>query len=210
MRDKENVLKSNIKELLLIFTRNPELGKIKTRLAKGVGDQSALEIYKFLLNHTAEVTKRLEVAKEVWYSEDIWKKDIWDNEVFTKKMQQGESLGERMQHAFKEGFENGFEKIIVIGSDLYDLKTEDLLEAFEKLDISNYIIGPAQDGGYYLLGMKKPLYKVFKNKSWGTPTVFSETMEGLKGEEVILLETRNDIDTLEDLKEFEGLKHLLN
>jgi rSAM/selenodomain-associated transferase 1 len=203
-------LKSNKKDLLLIFTRNPELGKIKTRLAKGVGDQSALEIYKFLLNHTAGVTENLEVAKEVWYSEDIWKEDIWNNDVFTKKMQQGDSLGERMQHAFEEGFENGFEKIIIIGSDLYDLKTEDLLDAFKKLGNSNYVIGPAQDGGYYLLGMKKPFYKVFKNKSWGTPTVFSETMEDLEGKEVILLETRNDIDTLEDMKEFEDLQHLLN
>ncbi len=198
------------KSLLIIFTRNPELGKIKTRLAKGVGDQSALEIYKFLLKHTFEVTNKLEISKEVWYSEDIWKEDIWDNDVYTKKMQQGDSLGERMQHAFEEGFKNGFEKIVIIGSDLYDLKTEDLLEAFNELDISNYVIGPAQDGGYYLLGMKKPFYKVFKNKSWGTPTVFSQTMEDLKDKEVILLETRNDIDTLEDLKEFEGLQHLLN
>lgn len=202
-------MKNIKKDLLLIFTRNPEFGKTKTRLAKGVGDQSALKIYKFLLNHTAEVTTNLEVAKEVWYSEDIWEEDSWDNDVFAKKLQQGESLGERMQYAFEEGFKNGFEKIIIIGSDLYDLKTEDLLEAFRKLDNSNYVIGPAKDGGYYLFGMKKPFYKIFKNKSWGTSIVFSQTMEDLKDKEVILLETRNDIDTLEDLKEFEDLQHLL-
>lgn len=194
----------------MIFTRNPEFGKVKTRIAKEVGDQSALDIYKFLLQHTFSVTKDLEVSKEVYYSEGIPRDDIWDSAFFGKKLQQGEELGTRMENAFKDGFERGFNKIVVIGSDLYDLNKEDLENAFENLDSSDYVVGPAQDGGYYLFGMKNPDYKVFRNKKWGTETVFRETLEDLKNKKVFLLETRNDVDTLEDLKEFEALQHLLN
>lgn len=197
------------KNLLLIFTRNPELGKVKTRLAKDVGDQKALDIYKFLLDHTVLVTKNLPLAKEVYYSEEIHQNDIWDASFYQKKKQEGEDLGDRMKNAFEEGFKNGYSNIIIIGSDMYDISSEDINKAFEKLNDYDFVVGPAEDGGYYLLGMKKPSYKVFKNKSWGTPTVFSQTMEDLKDEKVILLETRNDIDILEDLKEFEGLQHLL-
>ena len=107
------------KNLLLIFTRNPELGKCKTRLAKTIGDEKALEIYKFLLNHTVTITKALKVVKQVYYSETIWENDIWDNEIYQKKIQNGSDLGIRMKNAFKNGFDDGFEKIIVIGSDMY-------------------------------------------------------------------------------------------
>ena len=88
------------KKALIIFTRNPELGKVKTRLAKSVGDESALEIYKFLLKHTVAITKNLNVDKYVFYSENIHRDDIWDPEIFRKKLQTGTDLGEKMQNAF--------------------------------------------------------------------------------------------------------------
>jgi len=99
----------NSKNLLLIFTRNPELGKCKTRLAAKVGDDAALEIYKFLLNHTAGITKNLYATKAVYYSEEIWENDIWDPTVFDKKLQEGADLGERMANAFKDGFEKALD-----------------------------------------------------------------------------------------------------
>jgi glycosyltransferase A (GT-A) superfamily protein (DUF2064 family) len=114
--------------LLLIFTRNPELGKCKTRLAKTVGDESALKIYKFLLDHTVSITKQLDVDKAVYYSVKVRENDIWDETIYTKYQQEGEDLGIRMQHAFEQGFKDGYKNIIIIGSDMYDMSQEDLEE----------------------------------------------------------------------------------
>ncbi|ADV48263.1 Protein of unknown function DUF2064 [Cellulophaga algicola DSM 14237] len=195
--------------LLLIFTRNPELGKCKTRLAASVGDQKALEIYKFLLNHTAEITQNLKVKKHVYYSETIWKSDIWNNETYEKRLQEGISLGLRMENAFKAGFKQGYKKIIVIGSDMYDLSQADLENAFNLLDSSDFVVGPAEDGGYYLLGMKTVEHSVFTDKAWGTPTVLKDTLKNLEHKKVTLLETRNDVDILEDINEHPAFNALL-
>ena len=104
----------NSTNLLLIFTRNPELGKCKTRLAATVGDQAALDIYNFLLQHTAKVTSQLSCDKAVYYSEEIWQDDVWDANTYEKKLQEGSDLGEKMINAFKEGFAAGYKNIIVI------------------------------------------------------------------------------------------------
>ncbi|CAN5307021.1 TIGR04282 family arsenosugar biosynthesis glycosyltransferase [soil metagenome] len=188
------------KSLLIIFTRNPELGKVKTRLAKGVGDQAALDIYKFLLNHTYAITRNLEVDKEVFYSENLPENDIWDPSIFNKELQQGEDLGQKMQHAFQLGFENGYKKLIIIGSDMYDLSSEDIYKAFRSLDTSDFVIGPAEDGGYFLLGMTRLHPQIFQNKAWGTSTVLENTLEDLKNENFTLLDERNDVDHFEDIE----------
>ena len=189
----------NDKNLLLIFTRNPEPGKVKKRLAASIGDEPALEIYKFLLKHTLEITKDLPADKEVYYSEKIEKEDLWD-ENYSKKLQKGEDLGERMKNAFQNGFESGYRNIIIIGSDLYDLQKNDLEKAFSALEISDYVIGPAIDGGYYLLGMKSLNLKLFKNKSWSTASVFEDTIKDINSKNITILEKRNDIDVFEDIK----------
>lgn len=193
-------------DLLIVFTRNPELGKVKTRLAKDVGDESALEIYKFLLEHTALVTKDLDVQKEVWFSEGIDEDQLWDSSVYSKRLQQGKDLGARMQHAFETGFDNGFRNIIIIGSDMYDLETSDLENAFSILKNKEYVIGPASDGGYYLLGMRNPEPKIFQNKQWGTSSVLRETLNDLKGKNIALTDLRNDVDLYEDIKDHEDFQ----
>lgn len=200
------------KNLLLILTRNPELGKCKTRLAHKVGDKTALDIYKFLLDHTVSFTKDLEVTKWVYYSDKIWKDDIWDPKTYHKKLQKGKDLGERMYNAFKEGFEAGFENIIVIGSDMYHLDQHDLENAFSKFNNHEYVVGPAEDGGYYLLGMKALKETLFLNKEWGTDSVLTDTLKDIKSEEVALLDEKNDIDHYEDIKDIKAfepfLKHI--
>ena len=188
------------KDLLLIFTRNPELGKCKTRLAATIGDVAALEIYRFLLQHTAKITEHLPMAKHVYYSENIWENDVWDDTIYAKKLQQGTDLGIRMANAFLEGLEGGFEKICIIGSDNYDLTQQDIEQAYSALDDNDYVIGPALDGGYYLLGLKKWAPRLFKNKEWGTANVLEATLNDLKSEKVYLLSAKNDIDTFEDIK----------
>ncbi|MBA4744893.1 MAG: TIGR04282 family arsenosugar biosynthesis glycosyltransferase [Muricauda sp.] len=200
------------KNLLLILTRNPELGKCKTRLAAKVGDKTALDIYNFLLDKTVSFTKDLKVEKWVYYSEEVWENDIWDNKVYQKKLQKGKDLGERMMNAFKEGFQAGFENIIVIGSDMFHLNQSDLEEAFSKFKDHNYVVGPAEDGGYYLLGMKSLREELFQNKTWGTNTVLSDTLSDLKLEKIALLDEKNDVDYYEDIKDIKAfepfLKHI--
>ncbi len=199
----------NAKNLLMIFTRNPELGKCKTRLAATIGYQNALDIYTFLLNHTAALTKDVNAAKQVWYSDEIWENDIWDRDTFDKKLQQGDDLGIRMAHAFQEGFAAGFERIIVIGSDMYDLTTTDIDQAFAFLESKDVVIGPADDGGYYLLGMTAFNGALFQNKSWGTETVLRDTLDDLNQKNIHLLATRNDVDIYEDIKDIEAFQPFL-
>ena len=201
--------KSKLTNLLVIFTRNPELGKVKTRLAKEVGDQPALDIYKFLLKHTVSITKNLGVTVEVHYSEEIQFKDIWDEAIYIKKQQIEGGLGEKMEEAFLSGFKNGYKNIIVIGSDLYDLNQEELEGAFKALETFEYVLGPAEDGGYYLLGMNTFNPYLFKNKAWGNDTVLRDTLIDLKDQQIQLLDERNDVDVYEDIKDHKDFQQFL-
>ncbi len=198
------------KNLLLIFTRNPELGKVKTRLAKTIGAEKALAIYKFLLAHTKKVTENIACDKAVYYSVKVRENDLWNGEIYQKKQQLGEDLGIRMQHAFLDAFAAGYEKVIIIGSDLIDLSEDIIEKAFLQLTSNDVVIGPAEDGGYYLLGMKSVHPNVFKNKIWGTSTVREETLNDLKDKKVHLLNELNDADVLDDIKEHPAFQHFLN
>ena len=194
------------KKALIVFTRNPELGKCKTRLAATIGDQSALDVYRFLLDHTVKITAPLRADVYVYYSEKIKEIDIWDTTVFRKKQQQGHDLGAKMQNAFTEVFKMGYQKAIIIGSDMYDITTQDLEAAFSTLEDNNFVIGPAQDGGYYLLGMKHLKPPLFKNKKWGTNTVLGDTLKDLELENLAILAEKNDVDYYEDIKDIAVFK----
>lgn len=192
--------KSNSENLLLIFTRNPELGKAKTRLAKIVGDKTALEIYKFLLDKTKEVTSKVTSDKAVYYSVKIRENDIWDANSYQKHQQVGEDLGIRMLNAFKNSFDAGYKKVMIIGSDLYDITSENIENAFDQLNSNDVVLGPAEDGGYYLLGMNALQENIFKNKDWGTASVRKDTLADLQDKAVFLLPTLNDVDVFEDIE----------
>ena len=189
------------KNLIIVFVRTPELGKVKTRLAKSIGDVSALTIYKLLLKHTATVLHDLSFDKVVYYSEKVEENDFWEARLFEKKRQKGADLGKRMQHAFETAFEKGYQKVLIIGSDLFDLKSIHITTAFEALENHDLTIGPSLDGGYYLLGMKELYPAVFKNKKWGTDSILENTLKDLQQQNVKLLEALNDIDTFEDLQQ---------
>lgn len=198
------------KNLLLLFTRNPELGKVKSRLAKDIGEEKALNIYKELLLHTKKISENLLVDKWVFYSEEIAKNDIWDSNNFEKKLQHGKDLGARMKHAFEEGFESWYEKIIIIGSDIIDLQQKHIERAFESLESHETVIGPSYDGGYYLLGMKKLIPELFLNKKWGTDSVLKQTIKDLKSHTpTYFLENLNDLDVISDIKPDSYLRKLI-
>ncbi|WP_411766553.1 TIGR04282 family arsenosugar biosynthesis glycosyltransferase [Winogradskyella sp. A3E31] len=201
-------MKNKHQDLIIVFTRNPELGKVKTRLAKGIGDVAALDVYKKLLTHTEETILPINADKAIYYSVKVRDNDIWNNEAYLKYQQTGEDLGIRMLNAFKSAFKSGYKKVIIVGSDLYDLRATHLEKAFSALDQNDYVIGPAKDGGYYLLGMTQLTGSVFKDKDWGTSTVCQNTLNDLEGNKVHILETLNDIDFAEDLKPYEDFKYV--
>ena len=186
---------------LIIFVRNPEKGKVKTRLAKDIGEDQALSVYHKLLNYTKEITKRLNCEKAVYYSDYVDDNDLWDNMIYDKHLQQGQNLGERMQDALSRAFAEGKERVVIIGSDCMELESYMIKEAFAVLDSNDVVIGPARDGGYYLLGMKKFLPTLFEGKPWSSENLLMDTILDLKKMDAnyYLLKTLNDIDTIDDL-----------
>lgn len=190
-----------MKSIVLVFAKAPISGTVKTRLAFVIGNKKALWIYKKLLYKTDSELKKLSQDVVVFYHggpSTIFKKIFL---AFQKKSQLGEDLGERMKSAFQWGFDKGYEKILIIGTDLWDLSKPLLENAFKQLDSNDYVIGPASDGGYYLLGCKKFTKHLFTEKKWGSPEVYHQTMKELMGKSVAILDEKNDIDTLEDLEQ---------
>jgi uncharacterized protein len=195
------------RELLMIFAKNPEMGKVKTRLAKTIGDKNALMVYLKLLEHTHQVADKTNVDKAVFYSDKLEDFDLLDYYKFPKYLQTGTDLGERMEQAFEKSFKKGYKKIGIIGSDCYQLTAEILESAFIELNSCDVVIGPAEDGGYYFLGMNDPHPFLFKNKNWSQEDVMLDTILDCKKNNLAytLLETLTDIDTEKDLGELSGL-----
>ena len=186
---------------LIIFIRNPVLGKVKTRLAREIGEEQALKIYKHLLDHTRSITTMLPVDKFVFYEDFINQADAWKMPSYQKKMQSGDSLGMRMENAFADLFGMGYQQVMIIGSDCLELTSAHLLEAFDRLRQHEVVIGPALDGGYYLLGMTNLLPDIFRNKRWSTDQVFQDTLTDLQRLQIDykLFPVLSDIDTKSDL-----------
>jgi rSAM/selenodomain-associated transferase 1 len=172
-------------------------------LAATVGNRKALEVYGKLSLHTKSITENLKIDKIVFYSDTIDLMDLWPNASFLKALQEGDDLGEKMKNAFVRGFETGYTAICIIGTDCLELTGEIIDEAFDELETVDAVIGPASDGGYYLLGMKKPNVDVFNNKEWSTGTVLQETIDDFEELNLLYvkLEELNDVDTEDDLPE---------
>ncbi len=186
---------------LIIFVRNPILGKVKTRLAETLGAENAVKIYQKLLQHTHDITKDIVAEKYIFYADYISHDDLWENEIYHKEMQNGLNLGERMENAFELLFDKGYKEIAIIGSDCYDLAAEILLTAFEQLKNVDIVIGPAKDGGYYLLGMNIFIPQLFENKNWSNNNVLSETIRQIHSYNYSLyqLQMLNDVDEEKDI-----------
>lgn len=187
--------------LLIIFYRNPELGKVKTRLAKTIGEEKALAIYLKLSSHTRDSTEELAVAKVIYYSEFADTEDHWPNTSYQKKVQHGNDLGEKMHDAFVNAFADGYKSACIIGTDCLELTPSIIKNAFKQLKTHDAVIGPALDGGYYLLGMNKFHPEIFKEKSWSTASVCADTILDFKNLKLSFskLETLSDIDDENDL-----------
>lgn len=191
------------KNALLIFIRNPELGKVKTRLAEELGAAEALRIYEQLLEHTRKVALQVDVNRYLFYSNFIDRKDAWENNQFKKYRQPQGGLGDRMLKAFDQALTEN-DLAVIVGSDCPGLRPAILETAFEQLKQHDFVIGPAMDGGYYLLGMKELAPRLLLDMTWSTDQVFKETtrrIEELKASYYVL-PTLSDIDYAEDWEKY--------
>jgi rSAM/selenodomain-associated transferase 1 len=186
------------KEVVLVFEKNAILGQVKTRLASGMGEARALEIYRHLTQSTYSVLE--DVLAPVWtYFSDFIPETV--NPPIAKSfVQEGQDLGERMAHAFARSFELGMDKVVLIGTDCPTLQSQHLNQAFEALTDSDLVLGPATDGGYYLIGMTRRADYLFEGITWSTSQVLSDTMKVASqyGLTTTLLQELDDIDTQED------------
>lgn len=198
-----SMMDENMNKVLLIFIKNPEPGKVKTRLANSLGDQKALEIYHKLLKLTRTVTSNIDCSRQLWYSEYIDTDDEWDEARYDKRLQSGSDLGERMKQAFASAFKEGFGRAVIIGSDCAQLAPHHLRMAFKGLDDHDIVIGPSRDRGYYLLGMKRLHPRLFEDNEWGRSSVLEDTLSQAKELQLSVdkLPLLNDIDTEKDMIE---------
>ncbi|MFT7018501.1 MAG: rSAM/selenodomain-associated transferase 1 [Cyclobacteriaceae bacterium] len=176
---------------------------VKTRLAKDIGQDMAMEVYKELVSFTAEISDKVKnVDKAVYYSLYVEMWDFFNDEKYQKSIQQGNDLGQRMLNAFYDAFEEGYEKVVLIGSDTPDISKKLIIEAYAKLDDSDVVVGPAEDGGYYLIGMKDAHKELFEGMTYSHADVYQELMETAEDMslKVSTIQTLFDIDTVDDMK----------
>ncbi|NRB46227.1 MAG: glycosyltransferase [Saprospiraceae bacterium] len=188
---------------LIIFVRNPELGKVKTRLAQTLGDQRALDIYLALLQHTREIAERIDTDRLVFYSHFIDMEDDWSNTAFEKFLQISGDLGDKIHSGFEKAFEK-HSKVLIIGSDCASLTEAIVEEGFKALETHDFVLGPALDGGYYLLGMNQFSPSLFEDIPWSTDQVAALSLDKMKalGGSCHLLPTLSDIDYAEDWEKY--------
>ncbi len=193
--------------MLIIFVKYPEPGKVKTRLAKDIGKEEAAQIYSGMAKtviHT--VSKSRDYEMMIFFDPPERKSEVekWlqykDHNIFPQK---GKSLGEKMANAFIRAFSLGAEKTVIIGTDCVEISDEIISQAFDILHKVDVVLGPAEDGGYYLLGLKEPIFEIFNDIHWSTNVVLNQTLKKLagKGLKFKLLKTLRDIDTISDVND---------
>ncbi|HEX5624459.1 MAG TPA: TIGR04282 family arsenosugar biosynthesis glycosyltransferase [Saprospiraceae bacterium] len=188
---------------LIIFVKNPVLGRVKTRLAAEVGLEKALEVYFDLLHRARRCALEYPGEKRVYYSDWIPEHDFWETNTFQKNLQMGGDLGMRMSNAFDDVLMTAGPALL-IGSDCPYLTSELLLDAAHQLELQDCVLGPAKDGGYYLIGLRKPVSGIFEDITWSSGSVLQQTLSALQKAQASyhLLPTLEDIDTLADWNRF--------
>ncbi len=187
--------------LLIIFSKNPLAGFVKTRLAASIGAEEALRVYEELRAITERAAAGADCSRAVFYSDYIPEEDLFLDGGTGAHLQQGADLGERMHRAIVEGFRLGFRQVVLIGTDCPELSAFLIDRAFEALESHDAVIGPARDGGFYLVGLTRPVPELFLQRQWSHGEVLRDTLAILGGQqaETAILPALSDIDTIEDL-----------
>jgi rSAM/selenodomain-associated transferase 1 len=198
---------------LILFSKYPEKGAVKTRLAKDLGDIFTLELYKCFLADILENSKRVDAEIFIITTPPDNKKSgnyCW-GEGYICLTQEGSDIGSRMYNAFCEVCGQGYRKIVLIGGDIPELYSAYIDEAFQRLDEYDMVIGPCVDGGYYLIALRNDNidYKIFSGISWSTSLVLGQTFYNARQINMTcyFLPKLRDIDTADDLKHFYTRRH---
>lgn len=195
---------------LIIFTRYPEPGKTKTRLIPVLGPDGASALQRRMTERILGVVKQLaksrSVSIEVRYEgggEHLIQQWLGPNIIYSSQTEG--DLGQRMAVAFNEAFQTGMDKVVLVGTDCPGLTIRHLQNAFDALNASQVVLGPARDGGYYLIGLRKTITQLFTGISWGTPQVLEQTtrIADELGLSVALVDTLDDVDRPEDIPAWE-------
>ena len=185
---------------VIVFAKEPVKGQVKTRLGGEIGHDTAVDVYYQLLACTDGATKPFQ--RYIFYRGNAERIPFFRGAVAWVEQSEGD-LGQRMVAAFEHLFELGSEKVVIIGSDCPLLKADIIEQAFLSLDAHDFCLGPALDGGYYLLGMKERHPELFAGIPWSTDQVARLTMEKMGEGSYFLLPELRDLDRVEDLDAFE-------
>lgn len=194
-------------ERLIVFTRYPEPGKVKTRLIPALGPVGAAEFYRQMAEHTLAQAKQLQGQRSlqveirfVGGSYEFMQDWLGKALIYTA---QGEGdLGERMTRSLQSAFDGGIQRAVIIGTDCLELDAQVLEAAFQSLEQYDLVLGPAKDGGYYLVGLRQPVPELFRRIAWSTSAVLQQTITIAQklGLAIVYLPTLSDIDNPEDLE----------
>ena len=190
---------------VIVFLKTPEKGRVKTRLLMSLSESFVLDLYRGFICDSLAILQSFP-DKLIYFLPPEKENELrsWLGNEYLYFVQTGKDLGEKMSNAFKDGFKRGYDRLVLIGTDIPEITETVLLQAFDILKTKDAVIGPATDGGYYLIGFRKEYFseKIFHDMNWSTKDVFGETLKamdrtGIKYDRVSEL---NDVDTPEDLK----------
>ena len=193
---------------IIMFVRLPERGSVKTRLARALDDEAVLGLYdRFVRDLLTTLHEGIFNIRICYCPPDAGEAVAdWLGREQRFVSQRGRDLGERLANAFTDAFSDGFRRIVIIGSDSPDLPAAMLEDAFNALDAADAVIGPTDDGGYYLIGFRSErfLEAVFEGIEWGSERVLARTLDifAEAGWRVHVLPRWRDVDTMDDLKAF--------
>ena len=197
------------KNKLIIFVKYPEPGRVKSRIASEIGAEKAAAVYSLMAETIIEKVSKTDVHETIIFFDPVEReKEILEwlgNSVRSYEHQRGTTIGDKMSHAFLSVFSSGAEKAVLIGTDIPEITADTVRDAFTGLDETDVVLGPAEDGGYYLIGLRQPEPRLFSGINWSTNAVLAQTIARI--EELRLeyyqLEKLRDIDTYNDIIEGE-------
>jgi rSAM/selenodomain-associated transferase 1 len=190
---------------IIVFLKAPRPGAVKTRLAEAIGATAAAEAYRILLRQVLDQLAGIDHV-ELRYAPDDARAEIalWARPPWTGRAQGEGDLGARLARAFADSFASGNERVLIIGTDCPYLRPSDLEAAWRELAEADVVLGPALDGGYWLIGLRAPCAALFEDISWSTSSVLAETLRRCQkhGLKVHLLRKLADVDTVADWRRF--------
>ena len=194
-----------MKRCLIVFAKEPTKGRVKTRLTPYLSESQCVKLYKAFLKDTINLANSIQCAQRIMaYDCDT------ANPAYLKKIargflfyeQKGKNLGEKMHNAFQFAHEHNASKMVLMGSDFPTLPARFIEEAFRRLDTNDIVLGPSFDGGFYLIGLKRPHSALFNGIKWSTEGVLSHTVKNARilKQEVVKLDEWYDIDDISSLR----------